>query len=84
MTRWLQNFGVQEKERSLLKVIHASQKQQEVQGQINEHIKLVLQHKQEKNDAIREIHEFKIKHMIDQQKIVEDEEAQKRAEAAAD
>ena len=55
-----------------------------MQGQINEHIKLVLQHKQEKNDAIREIHEFKIKHMLDQQKRAEEEDAQKRAEAAAD
>lgn len=66
MTRWLQKFGVQEKDRSLLKIIEASLCKEEVQNQISEHISLVLQHKSDKNDAVREIHEFKIKHMLEQ------------------
>lgn len=84
MTRWLKNFGVQDKDRSLLKVIQANQCKDDVQKEIESHISLVLQHKQDRNDAVRETHEFKIKHMLEQQKRVEEEDAQRRAEVAAD
>jgi len=43
-----------------------------------------LKHKQAKRDSNREIHEFKIKHMLEKQKREEEEDAAKRAEAAAD
>lgn len=45
MTRWLKNFGVQDKDRSLLKVIQANQGKEDVQREIESHISLVLQHK---------------------------------------
>ena len=66
MTRWLQMFGDEERQRNLLQTIDAGKSKERVFGQIMAIIEEVLDHKRREKMQLREILGFKLQTMMEQ------------------
>ena len=61
MIRWLNAFGVQERQYSLLQEVDANQPKEEVTEQISHIIANILDNKQAEKEQMREVFVMKIK-----------------------
>jgi hypothetical protein len=74
MQRWLADFGVEEKNRNLLQEVDGNQHQEHVQMQVETVIATILMNKNDKEREKRDILEFKIKQVMEQQRRAAEEE----------